>query len=332
MTTEAFSIVTADQPLNHAAQAAIAEVKARRKARRVTVLLGGISSEREVSLRSGANACKALEAAGYEVKAIDVTRDIATVVHDLDRTRPDVVFNALHGRYGEDGCMQGILNILGLPYTHSGLLSSALAMDKPAAKRQFAAAGLRVAEDRVVTREEVLAGDPLPRPYVLKPLNEGSSVGVLIVRPSDNEHPFERQSWPYGPTVMVETFIPGRELTVAVMGDHALAVTEIATDHEFYDYTAKYAPGGSAHTLPAPVSPELYAEAQRVAIRAHQALGCRGVSRSDLRYDGEHLWLLEVNTQPGMTATSLVPEQAELAGISFPDLCTWMVETATCDA
>ncbi|MGC2855708.1 D-alanine--D-alanine ligase [Novispirillum sp. DQ9] len=332
MTTEAFSIVTADQPLNQGALAEVAAAKARRKARRVTVLLGGISSEREVSLSSGAAACKALEAAGYQVKAIDVTRDIATVVHDLDRTRPDVVFNALHGRYGEDGCVQGILNILGLPYTHSGLLASAIAMDKPAAKRLFADAGIAIAEDRVVTREQVLAGDPLPRPYVLKPLNEGSSVGVIIVREGANAHPLADHSWPYGATVMAEAFIPGREMTVAVMGDHALAVTEIATDRDFYDYDAKYAPGGSRHTLPAPVDPEVYAEAQRVAIKAHRALGCRGVSRADIRFDGSRMVILEVNTQPGMTPTSLVPEQAQLAGISFPDLCTWMVETATCDA
>ncbi len=329
---DGYSIVTADQPLNHAALAEVASAKTNRKARRVTVLLGGISSEREVSLKSGAAACKALEVAGYQVKAIDVTRDISTVVQDLDRTRPDVVFNALHGRYGEDGCIQGILNILGLRYTHSGLLASAIAMDKPAAKRLFAQAGLHIAADRVVSREEILSGDPLPRPYVLKPLNEGSSVGVVIVREGDNAHPFENQSWPYGPTVMAEAFIPGREMTVAVMGDHALAVTEIATDHDFYNYDAKYAPGGSAHTLPAPVDAALYAEAQRVAIEAHRALGCRGVSRTDLRYDGERLVVLEVNTQPGMTTTSLVPEQAQLAGISFPDLCTWMVETASCDA
>lgn len=331
-TTEAYSIVTAQAPLNHAALAEVAKAKAGRKARRVTVLLGGISSEREVSLSSGAAACKALEAAGYQVKAIDVTRDIATVVHDLDRTRPDVVFNALHGRYGEDGCIQGILNILGLPYTHSGLLASAIAMDKPAAKRLFADAGIAVAEDRVVTREEALAGDPLPRPYVLKPLNEGSSVGVLIVREGANSHPLEGHSWPYGATVMAEAFIPGRELTVAVMGDHALAVTEIATDRDFYDYDAKYAPGGSRHTLPAPVDEAIYAEAQRIAIKAHRALGCRGVSRADIRFDGTRMVILEVNTQPGMTPTSLVPEQAALAGISFPDLCTWMVETAACDA
>lgn len=331
MRAEDFSIVSAENPVNEAAVTAVRKAQAERRVERVTVLLGGISSEREVSLSSGAAACKALEAAGYTVTAIDVTRDVATVVRDLERTRPDVVFNALHGRYGEDGCVQGILNILGLPYTHSGLLASALAMDKPAAKRLFADAGIPVAEDRVVTRAEVLAGDPLPRPYVLKPLNEGSSVGVKLVRDRDNAQPFEYQSWPYGPTVMVEAYVPGRELTVAVMGDHALAVTEIATDHEFYDYEAKYAPGGSRHTLPAPVDPAVYAEAQRLAITAHRVLGCRGVSRADMRFDGERLIMLEVNTQPGMTPTSLVPEQALLAGITFPDLCTWMVETAACD-
>lgn len=326
-----FSIVTAENPHNLAAHAAVAAAKAHRRVRRVTVLMGGFSAEREVSLNSGANAVKALQAAGYRVEAIDIARDVGALHHHLRDTNPDVVFNALHGRYGEDGCLQGLLNILELPYTHSGLLASALAMDKPSAKALFKSAGLAVAEHRVVTRDVLMAGDPLPRPYVVKPLNEGSSVGVVIVRPGGNGLPFETTSWPYGPEVMVEAFVPGREVTVAVMGEHALGVTEIATSHEFYDYDAKYAPGGSFHTLPAPLPPEIYAEAQRVAITAHRALGCRGVSRSDIRLDGERLVILEVNTQPGMTATSLTPEQAAFAGIRFPDLVTWMVETARCD-
>lgn len=328
--TETLSIVTAAAPINQAAVAAVAEARANRKIKRVTVLMGGFSAEREVSLNSGANAVNALRAAGYDVEAIDVSRDVGALYHHLQRTKPQVVFNALHGRYGEDGCIQGILDVLELPYTHSGLLASALGMDKPAAKKLFAAAGITVAPERIVTRTQLLESDPLPRPYVVKPLNEGSSVGVLIVREGDNSV-LENSGWPYGHTVMVEAFVPGREFTMAVMGGHALGVTEIATDRDFYDYEAKYAAGGSRHTLPAPVEADIYAECQRIAIRAHAALGCRGVSRTDLRYDGERLVILEVNTQPGMTATSLVPEQAELAGISFPDLCTWMVETAECD-
>ncbi len=326
------SLVTASEPHNLAAQAAIMEAKRHRRVHRVTVLMGGFSAEREVSLNSGANAVKALQAAGYRVEALDVTRDVGALHHHLRDTAPEVVFNALHGRYGEDGCLQGLLNILEIPYTHSGLLASALAMDKPSAKSRFQAVGLEIAAHRVVSREDLMAGDPLPRPYVVKPLNEGSSVGVMIVRPGDNALPFETISWPYGREVMVEAFVPGREVTVAVMGGHGLGVTEIATDHAFYDYTAKYAPGGSQHTLPAPIAPALYRKAQEVALAAHEALGCRGVSRTDIRLDGERLVILEVNTQPGMTATSLVPEQAALAGIGFPDLCMWMVETAQCDA
>lgn len=335
MSSRPFSLVTAQAPHNLAAQSAVGEVKQRRHQRRVTVLMGGLSSEREVSLNSGANAVQALEQAGYAVKAVDVSRDLVTLARDLEKTAPDVVFNALHGRYGEDGCLQGVLNLLALPYTHSGLLASALAMDKPAARRLFAESGLNVAQGKVVTREELLVCDPLRRPYVVKPLNEGSSVGVVIVREEDPEPYFANQPWPYGDTVLVEAFIPGREFTVAVMGQgddcHALGVTEIHTDRVFYDYEAKYAAGGSIHTLPADLPEEIYADCQRQAILAHQSLGCRGVSRTDLRYDGEKLVILEVNTQPGMTKTSLVPEQAALAGISFPDLCVWMVETAECD-
>lgn len=303
--------------------------------RRVTVLMGGFSAEREVSLKSGGAAAKALTEAGFEVATIDVTRDPAALLAALD-PRPDVVFNALHGRFGEDGSVQGLLDILGIPYTHSGLLASAVAMDKPTAKALFAAAGIPVAEGRVVRREEVLAGDVLERPYVVKPLNEGSSVGVHIVRRGDNGSPFQGDDWPFGEQVLVERFIPGREITVAVMGGRALGALEITSDRGFYDYTAKYAPGGSRHVMPAPLPKAAYEEAQRLAVLAHQVLGCRGVSRADLRYDDTsgkgRFYMLEVNTQPGMTPTSLVPEMAAFNGISFPQLVTWMVENAQCDA
>jgi D-alanine-D-alanine ligase len=305
--------------------------------KRVVVLMGGFSAERDVSLRSGAAVAGALEKAGYAVATMDVRRDLRTLIDGLDYAKPAVVFNALHGRFGEDGSIQGLLDILKIPYTHSGLLASALAMDKPAAKKIFAAVGIPVAEDRIVHKSDVFAGDVLPRPYVLKPLNEGSSVGVHIVQAGDPAKPLGEDDWPYGEFVMAERFIPGRELTVAVMGDRALGVTEITSDRGFYDYTAKYAPGGSRHIVPAPVPEGIYAEAQRLSVLAHQALGCRGVSRADLRYDDTKpgqpgkLVMLEVNTQPGMTATSLVPELAAHAGISFPELVTWMVENARCD-
>jgi D-alanine-D-alanine ligase len=295
----------------------------------VAVLMGGWSAEREVSLVSGAACSTALRDAGYQVTAIDVQRDVGALLTRLF-PRPDVVFNALHGRFGEDGCIQGLLNILDIPYTHSGLLASALAMDKPAAKRLFWAAEIPVAEDAVVTLEELKEGDPLERPYVVKPPNEGSSVGVFIIREQgDINAVIER--WPFGDEAMVERFIPGRELTVAVMGDRPLAVTEITTEHGFYDYDAKYVAGGSRHLLPAPLDAEVYDEALRLSARACAVLGCRGVARADFRYDGDNLFLLEVNTQPGMTPTSLVPEQAAHVGISFAELCTWMVESAECD-
>jgi D-alanine-D-alanine ligase len=302
--------------------------------KRVTVLMGGASAEREVSLRSGAAAAGALSQAGYAVATVDAGRDPAELIGAIRATDPEVVFNALHGRFGEDGCVQGVLNLLGIPYTHSGLLASAAAMDKGFARHLFAQAGIPVAQGRLVRKGEK---EPLARPYVVKPVNEGSSVGVHIVREHANVTPLD--NWPFdADSVLVEEFVPGRELTVAVLGDRALGCLEITSDRGFYDYEAKYAPGGSRHVMPAPIPSADYAEACRLALLAHQVLGCRGVSRADFRYDdtvpgrAPRMVILEVNTQPGMTATSLVPEIAGHAGISFPELVRWMVENAACDA
>lgn len=301
--------------------------------RRVTVLMGGASAEREVSLNSGKASGKALAEAGYAVTLLDVGRDPGDMVREVLASRPDVVFNALHGRFGEDGCVQGVLNLLGIPYTHSGLLASAAAMDKSFARHLFAQAGIPVARGEVVRRG---GSTSIPLPHVVKPLNEGSSVGVYILKPGDNRDPL--RDWPFdGDQVLVESFIPGRELTAAVMGDRTLGVLEITSERGFYDYEAKYAPGGSRHIMPAPIPPAAYDEAAALALRAHQVLGCRGVSRTDLRYDdtvpgAETLYVLEVNTQPGMTATSLVPDIAAAVGIPFPELVRWMVENAACDA
>jgi len=305
---------------------------ARRKS--VAVLMGGISSEREVSLVSGAAVAKALAEEGYRVSSIDVGRDVEALIAALT-PRPDAVFNALHGRYGEDGCVQGLLELLSVPYTHSGVLASALAMDKPTAKRLFRDAGIPCAEHVMATREQVLAGDVMPRPYVIKPFNEGSSVGVRIVREGARGAPMEARDWQYGDTVMVERYVPGRELTVAVMGDRALGVTELRTGGGFYDYEAKYTAGRTEHLVPAPLPKAVYQAAMDHALAAHRTLGCRGVSRADLRYDdtkGEPgaLCMLEVNTQPGMTPLSLVPELARHAGIGFGELVGWMVENAAC--
>lgn len=298
--------------------------------KRVVVLMGGWSAEREVSLVSGAAVTAALIAAGYDAVSFDVQRDVGALLAALSPPL-GAIFNALHGRYGEDGCIQGLLDILSIPYTHSGLLASALAMDKPTAKRLFADAGIPVAEHVIARRDAVLAGDVMSPPFVIKPLNEGSSVGVRIVRPGDDLTSATGETWPYGDRVMVERFIAGRELTVAVMGERALAVTEITTERGFYDYDAKYVAGGSRHVVPAEMDPTAYAETLRLAALAHRTLGCRGVSRADFRYDGEQPYLLEVNTQPGMTPTSLVPEQAAACGMSFESLVIWMVENAACD-
>ncbi len=315
----------------------------------VAVLMGGISSEREVSLSSGRGVLSALREAGYETRAIDAGPDLSALVADLANDRPDVVFNALHGRYGEDGAIQGVLDWMGIPYTHSGIRASALAMDKVAARAMFASAGLPVATGQVVEIERFAEADPLPLPYVIKPVNEGSSVGVDIVRTGSNRRHEIVSAWRYGPLALVEEFIPGREITVGVMGGGetdigALTVTDITPNpdvaHGFYDYDAKYAAGGSRHVLPAAIHPGAFAEAMRVALAAHRTLGCRGASRTDFRYDDTlhgsdrpgRLVLLEVNTQPGLTPTSLLPEQAAHRGIAFPALCAWMVENAACRA
>ncbi len=302
--------------------------------KRVAVLMGGRSAEREVSLVSGAACAEGLRQKGYRVSCIDVGESLGALVAALE-PRPDVVFNALHGRYGEDGRIQGLLDLLGLPYTHSGLLASALAMDKPIAKRLFAAAGLRCPEGIIVKRDDLAKGDPMARPFVVKPPAEGSSVGVRIMRQGDNLGPEE--GWHFGEEVLVERYVPGRELTVAIMGGEALAVTELRPHHGFYDYEHKYTAGRTEHLVPAPVPADIAKEAERMSVAAHEALGCRSVTRADFRYDDSKpgtagLYLLEINTQPGMTPLSLVPEQAAYRGISFPDLVAWMVEHARCDA
>ena len=301
----------------------------------VAVLMGGFSSERPVSLSSGGACADALEAEGYRVTRVDVGRDVAAVLAEL---RPDVAFNALHGPYGEDGTIQGVLEYLQIPYTHSGVLASALAMDKGQAKIVAKAAGIPVAEARIMDRFEIGSQHPIAPPYVVKPVREGSSFGVVIVK-EDQSHPpqvLSSSEWRYDDRVMVERYVYGRELTCGVMGDVALGVTEVVPlGHGFYDYDAKYAAGGSKHVIPAEISPNIYQEIQRLALEAHKAIGCRGVSRSDFRFDdrfseeGEVIWL-EINTQPGMTPTSLVPEMAAHAGYSFGEFLRWMVEDASC--
>ncbi len=302
-------------------------------ARHVAVLMGGWSSEREVSLRSGAACADALEKAGYRVSRIDVARDIAQVLAEV---KPDVALNVLHGTPGEDGIIQGILEVMQIPYSHSGVLASALAMDKAQARITLAAAGVPVARGGPVSRLEAAKAHVMEPPYVLKPISEGSSVGVFIVR-EGQEHPpqeLNREDWSFGETLLVEEFIPGLELTCAVMGERALGVIEIEATQPFYDYESKYAPGGSSHILPARILPDVYEKVRMLSLTAHRALGCRGVSRSDFRFDptrtdGSGLICLEVNTQPGMTQTSLVPELAAHAGITFGELVTWMVEDAS---
>ena len=300
-----------------------------RAAPRVAVLMGGLSVEREVSLSSGRQCAAALREAGYEVSELDARGDLPA---RLTETAPDIAFNALHGRWGEDGCVQGLLEWLRIPYTHSGVLASALAMDKARAKATFAAAGLPVVPHVLVPAAEAARAHALPPPYVVKPNNEGSSVGVYPVPAGANAPPVLGPEMPG--QVMVEAFAPGRELTVSVLGDRALTVTDIVTG-DWYDYAAKYTPGGSQHVVPAEVPGPVFDACLEIALAAHRALGCRGLSRADFRWDEgrgrDGLVLLEVNTQPGMTPTSLSPEQAAVCGMGFTELCRWILEDASCD-
>ena len=296
---------------------------------KVAVIMGGPSAEREVSLSSGRECAAALRDEGFEVVEVDADRDLAARLTDI---QPDVVFNALHGRWGEDGCVQGLLEWMGLPYTYSGVLASALTMDKQKSKEAFRAVGLPVVESILAARDDVTARHVMAPPYVVKPNNEGSSVGVYIVHEAANSPPQLGDEMP--DQVMVETYAPGRELTTTVMGDRALTVTDILTDG-WYDYSAKYEVGGSRHVVPADIPQEIFDACMDYALRAHDALGCRGVSRTDFRWDEarglDGLILLETNTQPGMTPTSLSPEQAQTVGVSFGALCRWMVEDASCN-
>ncbi|WP_288924954.1 D-alanine--D-alanine ligase [uncultured Maritimibacter sp.] len=302
---------------------------ASRQSPKVVVLKGGPSAEREVSLSSGRECAAALRGEGYEVVELDAGPDLCARLSEI---APDVVFNALHGQFGEDGRVQGLLEWLRIPYTHSGVLSSALAMDKERSKEVFSQAGLPIAESRLASKDEIEGRHVMEPPYVVKPYNEGSSVGVYIVAEGANTPPKLAIDMP--DTLMVEKYVPGRELTVTVMGDRALAVTEIVTDG-WYDYDAKYKPGGSRHEVPAKLPDQITAACLDYAVRAHDALGCRGVSRSDFRWDEDKgldgLILLEQNTQPGMTPTSLTPEQAATVGITFGALVRWMVEDASCN-
>jgi D-alanine-D-alanine ligase len=297
--------------------------------RHIAVLMGGWSAEREVSLSSGKAVAQALATLGYKVTLIDAQPGVA---EQLVLAKPDVVFNALHGRWGEDGCIQGLLECLKIPYTHSGVLASALAMDKPMAKKIFAQAGLLTAEGKVVHKSEVIGKDVLPRPYVVKPVNEGSSVGVKVILEHENFF-FDEASWPYGEEVLVETYVPGHEVQVAVLDGKALGAIEIRPRGRFYDYEAKYTDGKAEHLMPAPIHEEAYKEVCLLAERAHAALGCRGLTRSDFRYDdtkGEPgvFYLLELNSQPGMTPLSLSPEIAKHAGIEFNELVDSLVKGA----
>jgi len=288
-----------------------------------------------VSLNSGKGCADALEEAGYRVTRVDVGRDIAEVLAAL---KPDVAFNALHGPFGEDGCVQGVLEVLGIPYTHSGVLASALAMNKARAKDVMKAAGIPVAESLLMHRLDAAKAHPMEPPYVVKPVAEGSSFGVLIVREGATHPPQQlfAEEWPFGDIVMVERYIAGRELTCGVKGDEAFDIIELVTaEGGWYDYDAKYSDHGARHVIPAPLLPDVYQNVRNLAVRAHRALGCRGISRADFRYDDRPggtgaLVCLEVNTQPGMTATSLVPDMARHAGMSFPELVSWMVEDASC--
>jgi D-alanine-D-alanine ligase len=298
----------------------------------IAMLLGGLSAERDVSLVSGRQCAKALRARGHEVVEIDPADEHWPEA--IKRATPDLAFNALHGEWGEDGRIQGVLEYLRLPYTHSGVLASALAMDKQRAKAVLRAAGVRSPEGLIASRFEAAEAHLMDPPYVAKPNAQGSSVGVVIVQAGVDRPPevLGSDDWPYGDEILIETFIPGRELTVAVMGERALAVTEIVPKTAFYDFEAKYADGGSAHQIPADIPGQVHDWCLKAALDAHTVIGCRGLTRSDFRYDPDtgKVWLLEINTQPGMTPTSLAPEQAAYCGISFEDLVEWMAEDASC--
>ncbi len=303
--------------------------------RRILVLMGGVSRERDVSLVSGAAVSKALAEAGHELRSFDVSRDVGALVREIESYAPDLVFNSLHGRYGEDGCIQGLLELMGVAYTHSGVRASAIAMDKPTTKRAVEQAGLRTPRGKVVRREDFAHGDPLPRPFIVKPVAEGSTIGIRVVAEGTNRSWGE--DWSFGETALVEEYIRGRELTVGIMGERALAVTEIKFTGDMFDYTAKYTAGHAEHVLPAPLPQPVYDAAMDAALTAHRVLGCAGISRSDFRYDDRRpgtdgLYFLEINTQPGFTPLSLVPEQARHLGIEFGQLCEWLVERAQCHA
>ncbi len=304
-------------------------VSSSRASKHVAVLMGGPSAEREVSLSTGTECAKALRDAGFTVSEVDAGPNILA---DLKALNPDVCFNALHGRWGEDGCVQGILEWLGIPYTHSGVLASALAMDKQRSKDVFRAAELPVVDSKLIAKADITSDHPLQTPYVIKPNNEGSSVGVYLVEETANTPPVLSAEMP--DIVMVETYAPGREMTTTVLGDKPLTVTDILTD-AWYDFDAKYKEGGSRHVVPADIPEQIFDTCMEYALRAHTALGCRGMSRTDFRWDEERgvdgLIILETNTQPGMTPTSLSPEQAAEVGISFPELCAWLVEDASCN-
>jgi len=303
--------------------------------KKVALLMGGLSVEREVSLASGKEIAKALADFGHEVVEVDVDKDIS---QRLTKINPDVVFNALHGRYGEDGIIQGVLEMLQIPYTHSGVLSSALAMDKHQSKIVFKTSGIPVADHIIASRGEIAAKHIMQPPYVVKPVNEGSSVGIFLVK-NESTHPIQeilRPDWQGGEELMVERYIKGRELTCAVMGDVALGVIEITTDMHFYNYEAKYVENGSQHLLPAPIAKDVYKQVQTLSLKAHRVLGCKGITRTDFRYNdlgngNIELVCLETNTQPGMTKTSLVPELALHAGHDFVELVNWILEDASCN-
>lgn len=296
---------------------------------KVAVLMGGPSAEREVSLSSGQECSAALRESGFDVVMVDAGQDLVSKLQEIE---PDVVFNALHGRWGEDGCVQGLLEWYGIPYTHSGVVASSVAMDKEKSKIAYRSAGLPVAESKILSKSEIQAAHVMAPPYVVKPYNEGSSVGVYIVQEGANTPPVLSDDMP--DDLMVEAYVAGRELTCTVMGERALTVTDIVTDG-WYDYDAKYVAGGSRHVVPADLPAEIFDACMAYALKSHQVLGCKGISRTDFRWDEakglDGLIILETNTQPGMTPTSLSPEQAQACGISFKDLCRWLVEDASCN-